>query len=76
MPEVPKKAARSQQAAQSTDLTSTGNGAPSSAGNFWGAQQALANLDRSACIALSSPRTESVSLRIRAAPALLGATIV
>ena len=66
----------SQQATQPTAPTGIGNGAPSSAGSVWGAQQALVNLDRSACIVLSSQRTESVSLRIRAAPACFGTTIL
>jgi hypothetical protein len=53
-----------------------GVGAPSSAGSFCGAQQAFVNLDRSACISLSSLRTASVSFRMRAAPACFGTTIL
>ena len=65
-----------QQATRPTTSAGIGNGTPSSAESFWGAQHAFVNLDRSACIAWSSRRTKSVSRKMRAAPACFGGTIL
>src|ERR1700761_7398664 len=65
-----------QQVTQGTMSTGIGNGAPSSAGSFSGAQHALVNLDKSASMVLSLLRTERVSVRMRAAPACFGTMIL
>ena len=61
---------------QPTGSTRIGSGAPSSAADFGGTQQALPSRARSVCIAFSSLTTAIASRRIRAAPAWVGTTIL